>query len=328
VDGGKEKYMRKKIRVLAFCATLLALSVSAQAQRATKVYRIGYLSAGSTSSEALRLEAFREGLRERGYVEGQNIIVEVRYSEGKPEKLADLAADLVRFKVDVIVAGGTIIRAAKNATRTVPIVMLFTPDPVGTGYVESLARPGGNVTGLSSMELGGKRLELFKEVFPKIRRLAVLWPAGSSTFGETQSAAQALGLKIRPLEIQGPEDFGGAFAAATKERLDGLLTVASQFLTANRKRIVEFAAKNRLPAMYHNEDFIEAGGLMSYAPSLLDMHRRAATYVDKILKGAKPADLPVEQPMKFELVINLNTAKQIGVTIPPNVLARADKVIR
>ena len=323
--------MRKQIIGFAISAMLLALSFSSAAQQAKKVYRIGYLSAGTSSSEALRLEAFREGLRQRGYVEGQNIIIEVRYGEGRPERLADLAADLVRLKIDVIVAGGTLIRAAKNATSTVPIVMLFSPDPVGAGYVESLARPGGNVTGLSSMalELGGKRLELFKEAFPKVRRIAVLWQVSSgAAFGKTQTAAKALGLKIRPLEVRGPEDFDGVFAVATKERLDGLFTVASTFLTANRKRIVDFAAKNRLPAMYHNEDFIEAGGLMTYAPSLLDMHRRAATFVDKILKGTKPADLPVEQPMKFDFIISLKTAKQIGVTIPPNFLVRANKVIR
>ena len=209
--------------------------------------------------------------------------------------------------------------------------MAVSTDPVESGYVESLAKPGGNVTGLSSMalELNGKRLELFKETFPKLRRLGALWSATSvSPFRETQTAAQTLGLKIQSLELRGPEDFDSAFAVATRERVDGLFTVASAFLTANRKRIVEFAAKNKLPGMYHNEDFIEAGGLMSYAPSLLDLYRRAATYVDKILKGTQPADLPVEQPTKFDFVINLKTAKQIGVTIPPNVLARADRIIK
>jgi putative ABC transport system substrate-binding protein len=321
----------KWMGIFAIVFTFAFCGAVGQAQQAKKVHRIGYLSAGTSSSEALRLEAFREGLRQRGYVEGQNIIIEVRYAEGRPERLPDLAADLVRLKVDVIVTGGTLVRAAKDATSTIPIVMLFSSDPVGNGLVASLARPGGNVTGLSSMavELGGKRLELFKEAFPKVRRPAVLWQVTSDlAFSETQTAAQALGLKIRPLELRGPEDFDGVFAVATKERLDGLFTVASAFLTANRKRIVEFALKNKLPAMYHNEDFIEAGGLMTYAPSLLDMHRRAATYVDKILKGTKPSDLPVEQPMKFELIISLKTAKQIGVTIPPNFLVRANKVIR
>ncbi len=303
--------MRKKIIGFALGALLLALSFPSAAQQAKKVYRIGYLSAGTSSSEALRFEAFREGLRQRGYVEGQNVIIEVRYAEGRPERLPDLAADLVRLKVDIILAGGALIQAAKNATGTVPIVMLFSPDPVRAGYIESLARPGGNITGLSSMqvELSGKRLELFKEAFPKLRRVAVLWSTASATFEDTQSAAQGLGMKIRPLEVRGPEDFDGVFAVATKERLDGLFTVTSTFLTAHRKRIVDFAAKNRLPAMYHNEDFIEAGGLMTYAPSLLDMHRRAATYVDKILKGTKPSDLPVEQSMKFDFIISLKTAK-------------------
>ena len=322
--------MKKRVNGFALSVLVLALSVSAQAQQAKKIPRIGYLSAGSSLSEALRLEAFREGLRQRGYVDGQNIIIEVRYAEGRPERLAELAADLVRLKVDVIVGGGALIEAAKKATSIVPIVMLFSPDPVRAGYIESLARPGGNITGLSSMqvELSGKRLELFKEAFPKLRRIAVLWSTASATFEDTQSAAQGLGLKIRPLEVRGPEDFDGVFATATKERLDGLFTVTSTFLTANRKRIVEFALKNKLPAMYHNEDFIEAGGLMTYAPSLLDMHRRAATFVDKILKGTKPADIPVEQPMKFDFIISLKTANQIGVTIPPNLLVRANKVIR
>ena len=263
--------MSKKIICLALSAVLFAFSVSAQAQQAKKVYRIGYMSAGTSSSEALRLEAFREGLRQRGYVEGQDIIIEVRYGEGKPERVPDLAADLVRLKVEVILGGGALIQAAKKATSTVPIVMLFSPDPVRAGYIESLARPGGNITGLSSMqvELSGKRLELFKEAFPKLRRVAVLWSTASATFEDTQSAAQGLGMKIRPLEVRGPEDFDGVFAVATKERLDGLFTVTSTFLTAHRKRIVDFAAKNRLPAMYHNEDFIEAGGLMTYARACL-----------------------------------------------------------
>jgi len=308
-----------------------AVSHLAEAQPAKKVPRLGYLVAGSSSSEAPRLKAFREGLRQLGYVEGQNIIIEYRYGDGRPARLPDLAADLVRLKVDVIVAGGTPIRAARDATSTLPIVMAVSTDPVESGFVESLARPGRNVTGLSSMalELSGKRLELFKEAFPKVNRLAALSHVTIDThIRETQTAAQALGFKIQWLELRSPEDFDSAFAVATRERVDGLFTVAAAFLTANRKRIVDFAAKNKLPAIYHNEDFIEDGGLMSYAPNLLDLYRRAATYVDKILKGTKPADLPVEQPTKFDFVINLKTAKQIGVTIPPNVLVRADKVIR
>jgi len=323
--------MKKKIAVLTLCVMLLAPCFSAGAQQPNKIPRIGYLSVGSSSSEVPRVKAFREGLRGLGYIEGQNIVIEYRYGESRPDRLHSLAADLVRLKVDVIVAGGTPVRAAKNATNTIPIVMAVSTDPVESGYVESLAKPGGNVTGLSSMalELNGKRLELFKETFPKLRRLGVLWSATSvSAFKETQTAAPTLGFKVQSLELQGPEDFDSAFSLITKDGLDGLFTIANVLLTANRKRIVDFAAKNKLPAIYHNEDFIEVGGLMSYAPSLLDLYRRAALFVDKILKGSKPADLPVERPTKFEFIINLKAAKQIGLTIPPNVLARADKVIR
>jgi len=231
----------------------------------------------------------------------------------------------------VIVAGGTPIRAAKNATTTVPIVMAMSPDPVGSGYVESLARPGRNIEGLSSMarELSGKRLELFRDVVPKIRRIGVLWSASSEpAFNETVSAAHALNLNMEPFQIHDPNEFEGPFTSMARDKPDGLFTIASAFLSANRKRILDFAARSRIPGMYHNEDFIEAGGLMSYAPSLLDLYRRAATYVDKILRGAKPAELPVEQPTEFDFLINLRTAKQIGLTIPPNVLARADRVIK
>jgi len=322
--------MIAKILALAVSGLLLVSVHIVGAQQAKRVYRIGYLSAGTSRSEALRLKAFSEGLSQKGYVEGENIVLDVRYAEGKPERLPELAAELVRLKVDIIVGGGALIGAAKNATSSIPIVMIFSPDPVRAGHIQSLARPGGNISGLSSLqvELSGKRLELFKEAFPKVRRIAVLWSTSTATFEETQSAAQSLGLKIRPLEVRGVEDFDGVFATAIKEGLDGLFTVTSTFLTAQRKRIVDFALKRKLPAMYHNDDFIDAGGLMTYAPHLLDMHRRAATYVDKILKGANPADLPVERPTKFEFLINLQTAKQIGVTIPPQVLARADRVIR
>jgi putative ABC transport system substrate-binding protein len=318
----------------AFCLVvfvLFTLVSDAEAQQANKNARIGYLSVGSVSSEASRLKAFRDGLRQLGYVEGQNIAIEYRYGEGNTDRLAALAAELVHLKVDVIVAGGAPVRAAKSATSTIPIVMTVSTDPVAQGYVQSLAKPGGNVMGLSPMaaDLGGKRLELFKETFPKVRRLGVLATATNElVFRETQTSAQALGFRIHSHQVQGPQEFEEAFTLMTKDRVDGIFTVASVLLTANRKRIVDFAAKNRLPAIYHNEDFIEAGGLMSYAPSLIDMHRRAAIFVDKILKGTKPADLPVEQPMKFEFVVNLKTAKQIGVTIPPNVLVRADRVIK
>jgi putative ABC transport system substrate-binding protein len=324
--------MKKEITVLTLCAMFFALCLSTEAQQPTKVPRIGYLAQGATSSSSSNLKAFREGLRQLGYVEGQNIIIEYRYAESRTERFPDLVADLVRLKVDVIVASGTQANlAARKATGAIPIVMANSDDPLGSGLVESLARPGGNVTGFSSMgrELSGKRLELFREAFPKVRRLAVLWhTAANPAFRETQTAAQTLGFKILSSEVRGPEDLDSAFALLTGERSDGLFTVSSAFMTVNRKRIVEFAAKNRLPAIYHNEQFVEDGGLMSYATSIRDLHRRAATYVDRILKGAKPADLPVEQPTKFELVINLKTAKQIGLTIPPNVLARADKVIR
>jgi putative tryptophan/tyrosine transport system substrate-binding protein len=324
--------MKKKIAVLTLCAMLYALGIPVEAQQAKKVSRIGYLTQGAPSTSSLAVKALREGLRELGYVEGQNIIIEYRYAESRTERFPELAADLVRLKVDVIVASGTRANlAAKKATGAIPIVMANSDDPLGSGLVESLARPGGNVTGFSSMgqELGGKRLELFREAFPKVRRLAFLWNAVSnSLLRETQTAAQTLGFKILSLEVRGPEDFDGAFSLLTRERSDGLFTFTSAFMTANRKRIVEFAAKNRVPAIYHNEQFVEDGGLMSYATSIRDLHHRAATYVDKILKGAKPADLPVEQPIRFEFVINLKTAKQIGLTIPPNVLARADKVIR
>jgi len=314
-------------------ATILLATVSfAEAQQSKKVPRIGYLTTGSPSSTSPNSEAFREGLRQLGYVEGQNIFIEYRFAESRTERLSDLAADLVRLKVDVIVAAGTeAIRAAKKAASTIPIVMAISSDPLGSGLVESLARPGGNVTGLSIMspELSGKRAELLKEAFPKIRRLAVLWyTASNAAFRETQAAAQTLGFKILSLGVRGPEDFDNAFALVTRERSDGLIPVNSALMSANRKRIVELAAKNRLPTMCEEAHFVEAGGLMSYSPLGPDLWRRAAIYVDKILRGTKPADLPVEQPTKFELVINLKTAKQIGLTIPPNVLARADKVIK
>jgi ABC-type uncharacterized transport system substrate-binding protein len=313
-------------------AVLLAVAVIAEAQQPRKVPVIGYLTLASASSNLPRREAFREGLRNLGYVEGQNIIIEYRYAESRAERLHELAADLVGLKVDIIVAGGTQVNlAAKKATGTIPIVMANADDPVGSGLVESLARPGNNVTGLSTMsvELGGKRLELFREAFPKVRRLAVLWYTVSNpAFRETQAAAQNLGFRILSLEVRGPEDFDSAFALVTKDRSDGLFPVTSAFMSANRKRIVEFATRNRLPALYSNEEYVEEGGLISYAANVHEMHRRAATYVDKILKGARPAELPVEQPTKFELVINLKTAKQIGLTIPPNVLARADRVIK
>jgi putative tryptophan/tyrosine transport system substrate-binding protein len=324
--------MNKKIFCIVLVAMLFALCFPGQAQQPGKIPRIGYLTLASSSSNLPRREAFREGLRHLGYIEGQNINIEYRYADSRTERLSELAADLVRHEVDVIVAGGTQVNlAAKKATNTIPIVMANADDPLGSGLVESLARPGTNVTGLSSMslELNGKRLELLREAFPRIRRLAVLWHTLSNpAFKETQAAAAPLGFMIRSIEVRGRTELESAFPLITRERVDGLFPVTSAFMSANRKPIVEFAAKNRLPALYPNDEYVGDGGLMSYAANVHEMHRRAATYVDRILKGAKPSDLPVEQPKKFEFIINLKTAKQIGLTIPPNVLARADRVIK
>ena len=318
---------------------LLAVAVLAEAQQAKKVPRIGYLSSSDAASESNRFEAIRLALRELGYIEGQNIATEYRYAEGKQDRLPGLAAELVRLKVDIIViAGGTIpIRAAKNATKTIPIVMSGGgADPVEAGLVESLARPGGNVTGITNIsgELGGKRLELLKEAVPKVARVAVLFQSTiPSSVLELKDvlpvAARALGLTLQPLEIRGADDFEKVFAAQSKQRPDGLYVLGGgSLMLINRKRIAGLAIKSRLPSMYFTREYIDAGGLMSYGADRADNYRRVAYFVDRILKGAKPADLPVEQPTKFELVINLKTAKQIGLTISPNVLARADMVIK
>ena len=327
--------MNKKVFCLALGALLLALRFPVETQPAGKVPRIGFLVGGRPGGDFL-LEAFRQGLRDLGYVEGKSILIEWRNVEGKLDRLPHLAADLVRHKVDVIVAGagehGAL--AAKQATSTIPIVFPVSADPVGTGLVASLARPGGNITGLSifSAEVGGKRLDLIKEVVPKASRVAVLWNASSLAkaieLKDTQAAAVPLGVTLQSVQVRGPNDFDSAFSAIIKGRPDALITFSETLTLGHQKRIVDFAAKNRLPMISEIREFAEAGGLMTYGASLSDNFRRAATYVDKILKGTKPADLPVEQPMKFELVINLKTAKQIGLTIPPNVLARADKVIR
>jgi putative tryptophan/tyrosine transport system substrate-binding protein len=313
---------------------LLAVGVTAQAQQPTKVPRIGYLVASNPSPASARIEAFRQGLRDLGYIEGQNLIIEYRYAEGKLDRLPELAAELVRLKVDAIfVTSTSAVQAAKKATTTVPIVSV-SGDPVGLGLVASLARPGGNVTGLANLtsELAGKRLELLKEVLPSVSRVAVLWnPVASSSalrMRETEAAAPSLGIKLQPVEVREANDFERAFSALKRERADALFPLRSPFISNHVKRIVELAAKNRVPGMYDASEFPEAGGLMSYGTMLPDLDRRAAVYVDKILKGAKPVDLPVEQPTKFELVINLKTAKQIGLTIPPNVLARANRVIK
>jgi len=331
------KHMRNKIFCRALCALLLALSFPAQAQQPKKVPQIGILTPVPVSARVNVFEAFRKGLRELGYIEGKNIAIEIRSAEGKQERFPALAAGLVHLKVDIIVVAGgnTLIRAAMNATKTTPIVMAGAgPDPVEAGFVESLARPGGNVTGVSTLsgELGGKRLELFKEAVTKIARVAILYdpaiPATIVQLKDVQTAARALGLTIQAWEIRGTDDFDRVFAAMGKERPDGLYVLRSLLMNVNEKRIVGFALKSRLPSVYSNREAVEAGGLMYYGADFAESYRRVAYYVDRILKGAKPAELPVEQPTKFELVINLKTAKQIGLTIPQSVLFRADKVIR
>jgi len=330
----------KKAAVVSILVVVvqLAVGVIAQAQQPKKIPLIGYLSSSDPASESTRAEAIRLALRELGHIEGQNIAFEYRYTEGKSDRHPEFAAELVRLKVDIIVvAGGAIpVRAAKNATKTIPIVMVGAgTDPVKAGLIESLARPGGNVTGITNLitELGGKRLELFKEAVPKVARVAVLYdPANPANVLEVKEvlpvAARALGLTIRSWEVRAADGFEKVFAAINKQRPDGLYVPASLLMYANQKRIVGFALKSRLPSVYNRREDIEAGGLMSYGADLADSYRRIAYYVDRILKGAKPADLPVEQPTKFELVINLKTAKQIGLTIPQSVLYRADKVIK
>jgi putative tryptophan/tyrosine transport system substrate-binding protein len=316
-------------------AILLAIAVIAQAQQPTKVPRIGFLIASSPSAIATRMEAFLQGLRELGYLEGKNIVIERRHADGKSDHLPVLAAELVRLNVDVIVTSGpTATRPAKEATSTIPIVMTFDDDPVGSGFVASLARPGGNVTGLSTLapEISGKQLELLKEIIPRLNRVAVIGTSTrqgtEQTLKEMEPAAGALGVKLQYLDVLLPKDIDTVFQWASNGRAQGVLGLWGSVLNSHRSQVVKLAAKSRLPAMYSIREFVEAGGLMSYGVSISDLDRRAATYVDKILKGAKPADLPVEQPKRFELIINLKAAKQIGLTIPPNVLARANKVIK
>jgi ABC-type uncharacterized transport system substrate-binding protein len=314
---------------------LLALGVMAEAQQPKKVPRIGYLTSSDPATESTRSEGIRQALGNLGYVEGQNIAFEYRYAEGKLDRFPELAAELVRLKVDIIVVAGgnTLIQAAKNATKTISIVMSgAAPDPVEAGFVDSLARPGGNVTGLALLvnELAGKRLELLKEAVPKVTRVAVLHdPALSPNvleLKEVQTVAPALGLTIQPWEVRGTDDFDRVFATQNKQRPDGFYVIAGRLVTSNRKQIVGFALKSRLPSMYPQREYVDAGGLMSYGADIADSYRRVAYYVDRILKGAKPADLPVEQPTKFELVINLKTAKHIGLTIPQSMLYRANQM--
>jgi len=307
----------------------------ARTEQPAKIPRIGYIESASLSANTGRIEAFRKGLRDLGYVEGKNIVIERRYAEGKADRVHEFAAELVHLKIDVIVtAGASITRAAREATSTIPIVMSQDPDPVGDGFVASLARPGGNITGLSAMvaDLSGKRLELLKEIVPKLSRLAVFETStnagNAQQLRETKVAAEAFRLKFQELDVLGLKDIENAFRAASKGRADAGLVLSSAVTSSYRKQLADFAVKNRLPVTYPRTDFVEDGGLMSYGVNVIDLDRRAAAYVDKILKGAKPADLPVEQPKKFEFVINLKAAKQISLTIPPNVLARADKVIK
>jgi len=328
--------MTKKILIWLLATLLLTTAPLAEAQQPTKIPRIGYLTNASLSAVSDGLEPFRQGLRDLGYVEGKNIVIEWRSGEGNRDRQRSLAAELVRLKVDVIVARGSgDIRAAKEATTTIPIVMINGGDAVGSGFVASLARPGGNVTGLSNLrpELSGKRLELLKETVPRLSRVAVFVSSTSADTAqilkELDLAAGALGVKLQTLSILSSKDFETAFQAAGKGRADAVLFQApGPFVSSQRPQIAELAVKSRLPVMYERAAEVEAGGLMYYGVNTPDLYRRAATYVDKILKGRTPADLPVEQPIKFEFIINLKAAKQIGLTIPPNVLVRADKVIR
>jgi len=328
--------------IVTLALAILVVPLAAEAQQPTKVYRIGWLNLGfpddtfSKSDQARPdLDALRQGLRALGYVEGQNLVIEERFAEGKVERLSDLATELVRLKVDVIVGGGTAaIRAAQQATSTIPIVMTTYMDAVAQGFVGSLAQPGGNITGVAGLgvELSGKRLELLKETVPGVARIAALWNPANVTAApflqETQAAAQALGVELLVLEVHTADEFEGAFAAVTRGHAGALIVIPDALLNGNRTRIVDLAHQHGLPGMYPIRDYVDAGGLISYGSSWTAMFPRAATYVDKILKGAKPADLPVEQPTKFELVINLKAAQALGLTMPPTLLMLADEVIQ
>ncbi len=334
---GREKDMKKKIKVLALCALLSALCLPVDAQQTGKIFRIGYLFNSTASGSASLVDAFRQELSKLGWIEGKNIAIEYRFAEGKNDRLPELAAELVRLKVDLIVASAPpSVSAAKNATSAIPIVITNTVDPVGAGFVASLARPGGNVTGMSSFaaELNTKRLEILKDAVPKLVRVGLLrGPTGSITVDlqmkELRPAALALKLKLEEIETQ-PDAKGleSAFQTAKQKRVQAIMTLTTRGFFAERKRIVELAAKYRLPAIYFQKEFVDEGGLMSYGADYVDLFRRVSVYVDKILKGAKPADLPVQQATKFEFVINLKAAKQISLTFPPRVLERADKVIK
>jgi ABC-type uncharacterized transport system substrate-binding protein len=320
--------------IVAFTLSVLLTPPATEAQQRAHLPRVGYLGTSSASLEPELVKAFREGLRDLGYVEGQNILIEYRWAEGNYQRFPDLVADLVNLKVDLILTAGTPgALAAKRATQTIPIVMAVTGDAVGTGLISSLARPGGNLTGLTTMvpDLEGKRLEILREVVPKLTTLVVLLntanPLTAIQWKQTQISAKTLGIQLQPVELRRPEEFRDAFAKVARQRPDGITMVADRFLLAHRMQIVDFVAKTRLPAIYPYRDFVVAGGLMSYSPSYEDLFRRSATYVDKILKGAKPSDLPIEQPTKFELLVNMKTAKTLGVPIPPSLLLRADQVV-
>ena len=322
-----------KLAACALCAVILAFCSSAEAQK--KISRVGFLSLNRLTVQKDRVEALRDALRKLGYIDGQNITIDYRFADNDPERMAKLVAELVHLNVDVIVtSGSSATRPAKEATATIPIVMMSDNDPVASGFVASLARPGGNITGLTTLgeDLGDKRLELLKEITPKLSRVAVLRDLTNVTEGigvdEIEPTARVLKIQTQRFELSKVEDFDGQFQGITKWRPGGLMIAGGPLMNAHRKRIVEFAAQSKLPAMYQRDEFVEAGGLASYATSFIDLSRRAATYVDKILKGTKPSDIPVEQPTKFELIINLKAAKQIGLTIPPGVVARADRVIK
>jgi putative ABC transport system substrate-binding protein len=326
--------MSKKILCFALCAILFAPSFPAQAQQPGKVPRIGVLSGGFPTTNPARYEVVRQRLRELGYVEGKNIVTEYRWAEGKLERFTPLAAELVRLNVDVIVTWGpTATRSAREATNTIPIIMANDADPVGSGVVASLARPGGNITGFSTLspQMSGKQLELLKEIVPKLYRVAVLGASTSTSSAlalkKTELAAAALGVQLQYLDVQRPKDIGTAFGEASKGHADAVLVLPTAVLSAHRKQIVDLAVKTRLPAIYPRTAYTEAGGLMSYEPKLADLWRRTASYVDKILKGAKPGDLPIEQPTKFELVINMKTAKALGITIPREIMVQATRMI-
>jgi len=328
--------MKAKFLLYVLPALILAALHPAEAQQQEKIPRIGFLSSGSPSSDVAWIEAFRQGLSELGYVERKNILIEYRYGRGKTKRYPALVTELIQQKVEVIVVGGaTATRAAKKVTTRIPLVMANVTDPVAVGLVESLARPGGNITGISNLapDLGGKRLDLLKEIVPGLSRVAVLGdpssPSHAPGWRETESAAQSLGVQVQSVEVRAPNpDFAGAFAAIVRYGADALLTLSQPLIRVHRTQIIDFTVKRRMPAIFHTRQFVDAGGLMSYAANDVELFRRAATYVDKILKGANPADLPVEQPRKFEFIVNLKAAKQIGLTIPPNVLARADRVIQ